>query len=223
MLKHVTKKIFRTSHLQIGEGNISGYIACFLAILSCLGVLAFHFPEYLTTPELRKSYSVEFLRQLMFVALIISGSLGLLNFVRNTNKRLGATAWFFIVLAIGFGGPNVEVNDFADNTPYIGLDWFILDLLGSTLIFILIEKLLPHRKEQKILRSEWRGDLNHFFVNHLIVGFVLLVTNHFVHYGFGWAVSSTLQGYIAQMPFILQLFLIILVADLMQLSEDNKV
>lgn len=144
ILSHILRRLFRTSHLQIGEGNISGYIACFLAILSCLGVLAFHFPEYLTTPELRKSYSVDFLRQLMFVALIISGSLGLLNFVRNTNKRLGAIAWFFIILAISFGGPNVEVNDFADNTPYIGLDWFILDLLGSTLIFILIEKLLPH-------------------------------------------------------------------------------
>lgn len=216
MIRALSRKVFRTNHLQIGEGNISGYIACFLAILSCLGVLAFHFPEYLTTPELRKSYSVDFLRQLMFASLLVSGSLGLLNFVRNTNKRLGATAWFFILLAIMFGGPNVEVNEFASDTPYIGLDWFILDLLGSTLIFIVIEKLLPHRKDQKILRSEWRGDLNHFFVNHLIIGFVLLVTNHFVHYGFGWAVSSTVQGYIEQTPFIVQLFLIILVADLMQ-------
>lgn len=216
MIRALSRKVFRTNHLQIGEGNISGYIACFLAILSCLGVLAFHFPEYLTTPELRKSYSVDFLRQLMFASLLVSGSLGLLNFVRNTNKRLGATAWFFIILAIMFGGPNVEVNEFASDTPYIGLDWFILDLLGSTLIFIVIEKLLPHRKEQKILRSEWRGDLNHFFVNHLIIGFVLLVTNHFVHYGFGWAVSSTVQGYIEQTPFVVQLFLIILVADLMQ-------
>ena len=216
MIRALSRKVFRTNHLQIGEGNISGYIACFLAILSCLGVLAFHFPEYLTTPELRKSYSVDFLRQLMFASLLVSGSLGLLNFVRNTNKRLGATAWFFIILAIMFGGPNVEVNEFATNTPYIGLDWFILDLLGSTLIFIVIEKLLPHRKEQKILRSEWRGDLNHFFVNHLIIGFVLLVTNQFVHYGFGWAVSSTVQGYIEQTPFVVQLFLIILVADLMQ-------
>ncbi len=209
-------RLFRAEQFQVGEGNISGYIACFLAVLSCLGVLAFHFPEYLTTPELRQNYSVEFLRQLMFVALIISGSLGLLNFVRNTNKRLGATAWVFIVVAIAFGGPNVEVGDFRDNTPYLGLDWFILDLLGSTLIFILIEKLLPHRKEQKILRSEWQGDLNHFFVNHLIIGFVLLATNQFVHHAFGWAVSDTVQGFIIQLPFLLQLFLIILVADLMQ-------
>ena len=37
-----------------------------------------------------------------------------------------------------------------------------------------------------------------------------------MHYGFGWAVSSTVQGYIEQTPFVVQLFLIILVADLMQ-------
>ena len=89
MLSHLPRRVFRTNHLQIGEGNISGYIACFLAILSCLGVLAFHFPEYLTTPELRQNYSVEFLRQLMFAALLLAGSLGLLNFVRNKNSSFG--------------------------------------------------------------------------------------------------------------------------------------
>jgi hypothetical protein len=36
--------------------------------------------------------------------------------------------------SLALGGHKVPVNDFADGTPYIGLDWFILDLLGSTLI-----------------------------------------------------------------------------------------
>ena len=41
--------------LQPGKGMISGVIALTLSILCFLGVLAFHFPEYLTTPQLRKS------------------------------------------------------------------------------------------------------------------------------------------------------------------------
>ena len=49
-------RIFRADTLRVGEGLVSGYIACFLAILSFLGVVAFHFPEYLTTPELRANY-----------------------------------------------------------------------------------------------------------------------------------------------------------------------
>ena len=41
--------------LKRGHGLISGVVALSLAILCFLGVLAFHFPEYLTTPQLRKA------------------------------------------------------------------------------------------------------------------------------------------------------------------------
>lgn len=100
----MTNKVLPEGHLTFGEGNISGYIACLLAILSFLGVLAFHFPQYLTTPELRQAYDVDLLRQVMFVSLVISGSLGLLNFIRNRRKRLGLVAWGFIAVTIALGG-----------------------------------------------------------------------------------------------------------------------
>ena len=208
--------IFRSQSFKFGEGAISGYIACLLAVLCFLGVLSFHFPQYLTTPELRVNYNVEFLRQLLFVSLVIAASLGLLNFVRNRNKRLGAFAWFFVIISIALGGHKVEVLDFEDSTYYLGMDWFILDLLGSTLIFIFIEKLIPHRKTQAILRPQWQGDLNHFFVNHLLVGIVLLITNVFIHQTFAWAVYEDVQVFIAEMPFLLQIFSIVLVADIAQ-------
>ena len=207
--------------MHFGEGSISGYIACLLSILSFLGVVAFHFPEYLTTPELRQNYDVEILRQVMFVCLVISGSLGLLNFVRNKKKRLGAIAWFFVIISVLLGGHQVEVNDFDTATYYLGLDWFILDLLGSTLTFIFIEKLIPHRKEQAIFRSEWQGDLNHFFINHLIVGFVLLAANQFVHNAFGWIALTEIKQLINASPFILQLFIIILAADIFQYTAHR--
>ncbi len=209
-------KLFRVDNFHFGEGSISGYIACLLGILSFLGVLAFHFPQYLTTPELKANYDTDFIRQLMFVSLVISGSLGLLNFVRNKNKRLGAIAWIFIIAAVSLGGHQIEVQPYESSEYYLGLDWFILDLLGSTLVFIFIEKLIPHHRKQAILRPEWQGDLNHFFVNHLIVGFVLLLTNQFVHKAFGWAIVSDVQSFINGLPFLLQLFLIILAADLVQ-------
>ena len=78
----------------------------------------------------------------------------------------------------------MPVTDFADDTLYIGLDWFILDLLGSTLVFIFIEKLFPLYKSQPVFRAEWQTDFHHFLMNHLIVGFVLLATNKLVHTGF---------------------------------------
>ncbi len=213
-------KIFRADAMHIGEGIVSGYIACFLAVLSFLGVLAFHFPEYLTTPELRQNYHVDTLRIILFYALVVSGSLGLLNFVRNKNKRLGAVAWTFVAAAIALGGHRVPVEDFPDHTPYIGLDWFILDLLGSTLIFVFIEKIIPHKK-QIILRPQWQTDFNHFFVNHLLIGFALLVANQFVNRTFGWALNDDVQQFITSLAFPIQLFLIILIADLFQYASHR--
>lgn len=202
--------------LRPGLGMITSVLALTLGLLSLLGVAAFHFPEYLTTPELRKQYSVDALRQVMFAALVLAGGLSLANIVLGRRRRLNIAAFALVALAVAFGGPRVPVGDFPDHTPYIGLDWFILDLLGSTLIFVLIEKLFPLRKEQPVFRKEWQTDLVHFGVNHFLVGLVLLIVNFLIHLAFGWMVSGTFQQAVQAIPFAAQLLLCILVADLMQ-------
>jgi hypothetical protein len=175
--------------LKPGRGLITGVIALSLGILCFLGVLAFRFPEYLTTPELRRGYDVEMIRKLLFGALVLSGALSLVNIVFNRSRWLASFAFLLVVLSGLLGGHKVEVDpNFPDHTPYIGLDWFILDLLGSTLIFVFIEKLFALRREQPVFRPEWQTDFHHFFVNHLLVGFTLLATNlPVVRDVFGWA------------------------------------
>jgi sterol desaturase/sphingolipid hydroxylase (fatty acid hydroxylase superfamily) len=203
--------------LKPGHGLISGVIALSLAILCFLGVLAFHFPQYLTTPELRKSYNVDVVRLLMFWSLVISGGLALFNSIFSRARWLAFAAFVLIALTLALGGHKVPVNsDFPDHTPYIGLDWFILDLLGSTLIFIFIEKLFALRKDQPVFRPEWQTDFHHFIVNHLVVGFILLATNLLVHKLFGWAAKDGIRSWVQELPFIPALLLIILVADLVQ-------
>jgi hypothetical protein len=185
------------SHGEIrpGKGLVTGVIALTLAILCFLGVLAFHFPQYLTTPELRKSYDVEWMRRLMYAAMVISGGLSLFNIVFGRVRWLSAAAFLLVALTAVLGGHTVDVDpNFPDNTPYIGLDWFILDLLGSSLIFIFIEKLFALRKDQPVFRPEWQTDFHHFIVNHMVVGFVLLATNLLVHRLFGWAANDGIRG-----------------------------
>ena len=46
-----------------------------------LAVLAFHFPEYLTTPQLRKSYNVDVMRGCCW-SLVLAGGIALFNIVR---------------------------------------------------------------------------------------------------------------------------------------------
>ncbi len=203
--------------LKSGHGLVSGVIALSLAILCFLGVLAFHFPEYLTTPQLRKSYNVEVMRQLLYWSLILAGGIALFNVVFGRVRWLSAGAFVLIGLTLALGGHKVEVDpNFPDNTPYIGLDWFILDLLGSTLIFVFVEKLFALRKDQPVFRPEWQTDFHHFIVNHLLVGFVLLAVNLLVDRLFGWAAKDGVQAWVQNLPFVAALLLIVLVADLVQ-------
>ena len=202
--------------LKPGHGMVSGVIALALGVLCFLGVLAFHFPEYLTTPQLRQSYDVAVLREVMYWATVLAGAVSLFNIVLGRARWLAAAAFAFIALTLALGGHKVPVHDFADHTPYIGLDWFILDLLGSALIFVFIEKLFALRRDQPVFRPEWQTDLNHFLVNHMVVGFVLLATNLLVHKLFGWAAHDGIRGWVQGLPFWVALFLIVLVADLVQ-------
>jgi sterol desaturase/sphingolipid hydroxylase (fatty acid hydroxylase superfamily) len=140
----------------------------------------------------------------------------LFNIIRGRSRWLALAAFVLVGLTLALGGHKVPVNDFADNTPYIGLDWFILDLLGSTLIFVFIEKLFALRREQPVFRAEWQTDLHHFIVNHMLVGFVLLAVNLLVHKLFGWAAKDGVRYWVQDLPFPVALFLIVLVADLVQ-------
>ena len=208
--------------LRPGKGMISGVIALSLAILCFLGVLAFHWPQYLTTPQLRQSYNVDVMRQLLFWSMVIAGGLSLYNIIGGRTRWLALGAFVLIGLSLGLGGYKVPVDsNFPDHTPYIGLDWFILDLLGSTLIFIFIEKLFALRKDQPVFRPEWQTDFHHFIVNHMIVGFVLLATNLLVHKLFGWAAQDGIRGWVAGLNFWAALFMIVLVADLVQYATHR--
>ena len=141
-----------SGEINLGVGLVGGVISLSLAILCLLGVLAFHFPQYLTTPELRQKYDVGFIRQVMMVALVISGIWSLYNTFLNRSRTINLAAFVLVLITVALGGSRVPVGDFPENTPYLGLDWFILDLLGSAVVFIVIEKLWPLRKNQLLYR-----------------------------------------------------------------------
>lgn len=216
MFNHISKLLHSDGHIESGKGMVSGVIALGLAVLSCMGVLAFHFPEYLTMPELRQSYSVPFLRTVLMAALSVSGLISIANILLNRVRWLSLWAFGLVVVALLMGGHTVPVDDIASHTPYVGLDWLILDLLGSTIIFVFLEKMFALRKKQSVFRAEWQTDLAYFGLNHLLVGFMLLAVNFAVHHIFGWAVKSQLQTWIQGLPFVIELFLIVLLADFMQ-------
>jgi len=83
----------------------------------------------------------------MAISLVLAGSLSLVNILFNRSRWLASSAFMLVLLTALLGGHKVPVGDFADGTPYIGLDWFILDLLGSALIFIFHRKIICATKK----------------------------------------------------------------------------
>ena len=215
-LKRTLSLFGQSGPMRPGVGLVSGGIALALALLCLLGVLAFHFPEYLTTPELRRQYPVDLLRQLLLASLLVAGGLALANLLLGRTRWLSATALLVVLATTALGGSRVPVGEFPDGTPYIGLDWFVLDLLGSALVFVLIEKAFPLYRQQPVFRAGWQTDFAHFAVNHFIIGLMLLAVNFLVHRFFAWAAYAPLQQAIQALPFVLELLLIVLVADLIQ-------
>ena len=221
LVERLNKLYRQHGELPAGVGKVSGVIAYSLAILCLLGVIAFHFPQYLTTPELRAKYSVDVLRGIMLVALLISGGIAAANLILGRYRWLNAFTLLIVAVAVLLGGPTVPVRDFPDGTLYIGLDWFILDLLKSTLVFIVIEKLIPLRKGQPVFRAEWLTDFVHFAFNHFLIGLALFLVNFFIHRVFGWMTHAPLQAAVQALPLWLELLACVLVADLVQYATHR--
>src|SRR5262249_47290205 len=95
---------------RIGEGRISGWLSVTLGVLSVLGVLCFHFPDFLTTPQLRQVYTVDQMRTLLYAGMVFSAAFGLVTFALNRKRWMGALGITLTVLALWGGGASVQVG-----------------------------------------------------------------------------------------------------------------
>jgi len=197
---------------RLGEGKISGYCSVLLGALSLLGVLAYLFPSYLTTAELREVYDAETLQNVLKYGMYFSLFFGVLTFMLKKFRSLGSIGIGLTVVAFLLGGYTVPVGDVESHKLSLGVDWLILAFLGSAFIFVTLEKLFPKYKNQVILRDEWGLDLFYFVFNHLAISAIILYGNYHASH-FDWAISASVQEAIRSMPILLQVGLIVLCAD----------
>jgi len=201
---------------RFGQGRISGVLSVALGGLSLLAVLCFRYPELLTTPDLRAAYPVELLRGVLFAALLIALAASVLSVVLSRDSRLGLSGLALTGAAIGLGGAWVESEAPVGQTHYLGVDWFVLDLLLLALVFVPLERFFALHREQRILRGGFRTDLAHFGVSHLLVQVVVLLSLTPAALFFGWAVAPGLQRAVAAQPLAVQFLEAVFVADLFQ-------
>lgn len=197
-----------------GTGWWSGILSAFFGFLSFGGVLCLHFPQILSSPELRPHYPMHTMRVLIQCLVVASILFGIISAIQRKKKVLALTGMLLAVAATVLGGSSVPINDNLHNGPAIGLDWFLLDLFWTALIFVPLERLWPQYPEQGTFRKEWTLDVVYFMSTHLpiqILSFLVLLP---VIQATKYLSVPILQHLIGRMPWFLQFFLAVVVADL---------
>jgi lathosterol oxidase len=167
-------------------------------------------------PEARALYPVPYVRALLHLVLASAFVLGALSLSLRRNKALGAVGVTATLVSALLGGSRVELDGELRDGPFLGLDWFLLNLVAYSAVFVPLERLFARRREQDVFRTAWRTDLTYFFVSSLLVQVLTILTLKPAMVLFDWAVVPTIQAWIRQWPGLVQFAGLLVVADLTQ-------
>jgi sterol desaturase/sphingolipid hydroxylase (fatty acid hydroxylase superfamily) len=202
---------------RFGSGWLSGFFALLLAISGFLMVVALRFPSWLSTPELEVVRDWAGFRPAIHGILLLSYALALLSLLLRPRKVLGASALIIGIAAALLGGAQVQPEETASLGIFFGLDFFVVNLLATGLMFAPLERLFPRRREQRLFRAEWREDLFYYLVSSMfvqILGFLALAPSNIINDH-----SASLDGFraaVASLPFLVQFVIILILSDFAQ-------
>lgn len=201
---------------KFGSGWISGVLGLVLGLAALLAMVMARFPGVFTMKELAAVHAHPGYKIFLYILLTLGFGFSMLSLILRDSKALGTTGMAATLLALLFGGP--EAGAVApDVTPlYFGLDFFVLRLLFTGLLFIPLETLFPRRPEQGIFRYEWREDLFYYLVSSMMVQ--VLTWLSFIPANTLLAVTSwgEFRAWVAGLPFIVQFIAIMFFTDLAQ-------
>ena len=208
------------SHVEVrrfGSGWLSGFFALLFAVVGLGLVIALRFPEWFATPELAILKNWGGFRGIVHLVLLASYALALLSLLLRPRKVLGATALAIGVAAALIGGANVQPAETRDWGIFFGLDFFVVNLLATGLMFAPLERWVPHRRAQRLFRTEWREDLFYYLVSSMfvqILGFLALAPSQVITANTGsW---EAFRSMVAGLPWLVQFGIVLVLSDLAQ-------
>jgi lathosterol oxidase len=201
---------------DVGSGWFSGVVGVFLGAMAAGAVLVLHYPDFLTTTDLRARYPLPLMRSLIELLIGLAFLSSCLSLLLRRRRALGLAGLGLTLAAMLAGGAGVEIRGDFDGRIHLGLDWFLLNLLVFAVVFVPLERMFPLRPSQRVLRAGWSTDVVYFFVNH--VGVQLLT---FVSLWPATALASLpalegVAGAVYSQPAWLQVIELMVAADLAQ-------
>ena len=200
-----------------GSGWFSGFFAIVMAVAGFGMVVALRYPEWFATPELAKLKDWAGFRTAIHVMLLGSYALALLSLLLRPRKALGFTALAIGIGAALLGGANVRPSETASLGIFFGLDFFVVNMIATGLMFAPMERLFPRRNKQRLFRIEWREDLFYYLISSMMVqalSFLAFAPSNVVIANTGsW---EAFRAAVHAMPWIIQFVLVLIMTDIMQ-------
>jgi lathosterol oxidase len=201
---------------HFGSGWLSGTLSVFLGACALGAVAVLHFPDWLSSAQLRAAYPMALMRGLIEVIIGLAFLLGCLNFLLRRRKTLGYTGIALAGVAVLLGGAQVQIDATFDQPFYLGVDWFLLNLLLLALVFVPLERAFARLPDQGVFRPGWTTDGMHFLVSHVAVQLLTFLTLLPATVLSAHLVSPALRAAVAGQPMWLQVLEIMLLADVAQ-------
>ena len=202
---------------RFGSGWFAGFFALLFAITGFFLVIALRFPEWFATPELAVVKEWTGFRGLVHLMLLASYGLALLSLLLRPRKVLGMTALVIGIGAALLGGANVQPEETRSWGVFFGLDFFIINLVVTGFMFAPFERLFPHRREQRLFRTEWREDLFYFLISTMfvqILTFITLAPSTIINENTNsW---EAFRATIAGLPVVVQFLIVLVTSDILQ-------
>jgi sterol desaturase/sphingolipid hydroxylase (fatty acid hydroxylase superfamily) len=205
-----------TEATSFGSGFVSGLVAAILGIAAFGLVLSLRFPQYVAYAELKPLHASPYLRGAVHVALVASFLFGSVSAVLRANKTLALVGIGFTLAAALVGGSQASGDPAASGAPWLGVDFFVLNLVLYSAVFVPLERLFALRPEQGVFRRQWPLDLTYFFLNALLIEVLTILTLRPALVLFGWARHDGLRTAVEALPLVVQVPVLVLVADFTQ-------
>jgi sterol desaturase/sphingolipid hydroxylase (fatty acid hydroxylase superfamily) len=199
---------------RLGTGWLSGTLAFLLGSGCLLLVICRAFPGVFITPQLQIIFASQWFPVGLFVAMLLAFSLALLNFVLRPDKTLGSVAVGVTLLASLIGGL-VSVPTNAQGI-FFGLDFFVLNVIFTGLLFVPLERMFPRDRDQRLFRTEWREDLFYYFVSSMFVQVLTYLATAPANFISVQTQFSALREIVSAQPLALQVIEIMFFTDFVQ-------
>jgi sterol desaturase/sphingolipid hydroxylase (fatty acid hydroxylase superfamily) len=199
-----------------GSGWWSGALGIICGASAVIGILCVWFPSFFSIVELQSLHQTGWYHPVLMTLIVAAFLCSLLSLMLRSSKVLGITGMTFTLLALTLAGNGIKPVIAGQSSYYLGLDFFILRLLLTGLVFIPFESFFPHRVKQGIFRYEWREDLFYYFVSSMMVQLLTWLSLMPAHTLFAITSWSNFRAWVAALPFVVQLLAIMALTDFVQ-------